>query len=443
MSAAGRMGFRGRRVTVMGLGRFGGGVAAAGWLADQGAMVTVTDLATDSELAEALDALRGHRIARFHLGGHREEDFRSADLVVVNPAVRPGNPFLEMVIRHGVPRTTEVELFLRRCPTPVIGVTGTNGKSTTAAMIASILRASGQPTWLGGNIGASLLGELDRMGPEGWTVLELSSFQLWHMDPSTTMPQIAVVTGCCANHLDWHGDYEHYAAAKQKMLIGQRRDSLAVLNPAAPELGSWRRLVRGRVASMFCEAQVPALRVDGRHNRLNARLAATAAQAAGCDEAAILQGLERFPGLPGRLEMVAVIEGRRFYNDTTATTPGSTVAALESVPGPVWLVAGGSDKGIDLSPLAEAVVRHAAGAAFFGATGGQLAAAVAQRQVGLPCRRTETLSQALGWCWERSRPRDAILFSPGCASRDQFTNYVHRGRHFMELIRQLADPRRR
>ena len=172
------MQYRGQRATVMGLGHFGGGAAAARWLAGQGAIVTVTDLADEKTLAAGAGKSRRVPIAAFHLGGHREEDFRQADLVVVNPAVRPGNPWLAIARENGVRLTTEIDLFLEACPAASIGVTGSNGKSTTAAMIAAILQAGGRRTWLGGNIGGSLLDHLDEIGPDDGVVLELSSFQL-------------------------------------------------------------------------------------------------------------------------------------------------------------------------------------------------------------------------------------------------------------------------
>ncbi|MCP3993033.1 MAG: UDP-N-acetylmuramoyl-L-alanine--D-glutamate ligase, partial [Actinomycetia bacterium] len=167
------MDFLGRRVTIMGLGHFGGGVGAARWLAQEGARVTVTDLADDRALACSLDALADAFIAGFHLGGHREEDFRNTDLLVVNPAVRPDNPFLRIARESGVKVTSEIGLFMERCPAPIVGVTGSNGKSTTAAMTSQILQRAGFRTWLGGNIGESLLGRLGEIAPDDRVVLEL------------------------------------------------------------------------------------------------------------------------------------------------------------------------------------------------------------------------------------------------------------------------------
>jgi UDP-N-acetylmuramoylalanine--D-glutamate ligase len=431
------MQFRGRRVVVMGLGRFGGGVAAARWLARRGAEVAVTDLAPASSLAESLGALRDVPIAHYRLAGHDEADFRRADWVVVNPAVKPDNPLLALARRAGARLTSEIELFLRHCPAPVVGVTGSNGKSTTAAMTAAALRADGRRAWLGGNLGGSLLEKLDDIRPGDWCVLELSSFQLHYLADDVPWPAVAVVTGFSPNHLDWHGSLAQYAAAKQRLLLRQGPDGAAVLNLADAEVARWRGLVRGRLVEPAAGGQLPPLGVPGEHNRVNAALAAAAARAAGCSEDAIRRGLAGFGGLPQRLEWVATVAGRRFYNDSAATTPESTAAALRSLDGAVWLLAGGRNKGFDLDRLAREIARRAAGAALFGATAEALRARLAAADPAFPAADCRTLDAALWWCWERSRPGEAILLSPGMASTDQFLNYQQRGERFVALVGAL------
>ncbi len=425
----------------MGLGHFGGGVAAARWLAGQGALVTVTDTADEhlladslAELASAAGSEEAVPIDRFRLGGHAEEDFRTADLVVVNPAVRPGNRLLEIARRGPARLTSEIELLLEACPVPVVGVTGSNGKSTTAAMVAAILQADGRRAWLGGNIGRSLLGELDQIADGDWVVLELSSFQLWHLSSTARMPQVAVVTGCSPNHLDWHGNYEDYVAAKQRILTCQT----VVLNAHDAEVASWAPMVEGRLVGPVPLAEIPPLRVPGRHNRIDAACAAAAATAVGCSAAAIRAGLASFAGIPQRLEQIATIDGRTFYNDSTATTPESTVAALEALDRPVWLLAGGADKGCDFAALTTAVVENACGAAFYGAVRRMLYDRLKAVDADIPCTAIETMAEALDWCWKRSRPGDIVLLSPGCSSHDQFRNFRHRGKHFVELVRALG-----
>ncbi len=427
----------------MGLGHFGGGVEAARWFARNGGQVTVTDLADEQTLAESLQALRGEPIAHFHLGGHRKEDFRDAGLVVVNPAVRPDNPFLRIARESGARLTSEIAMFLAICRAPIIGVTGSNGKSTVAAMMATILRKAGRRAWLGGNIGESLLNRLPLILPDDRVVLELSSFQLWHLGPNVRMPPIALVTGCSPNHLDWHPSYEDYLAAKQRILLGQTRHDLAVLNTHDEEMAGWEGLVRGRLVPLPELDEIPPLAVPGEHNRVNAACAAAAALAVGCPWESIRRGLAEFRGLPQRLEPVGSVQGRRFRNDSTSTTPESTIAALESLDRPIWLLAGGKDKGLDFGDLAAAVVEKAAGAAFYGSVRNVLLGWTAARDRQFPCTASETMAEALGWCWERSRPGEAIVLSPACASGDQFRNFRQRGEKFVELVRALADVHNR
>jgi UDP-N-acetylmuramoylalanine--D-glutamate ligase len=472
------MDYRGLRATIMGLGHFGGGAAAARWLAGQGATVTVSDAADEIALADSLPLLTGVPIAALHLGGHRDEDFQQAALIVVNPAVRPDSPWLRMARQSAARLTTELELFIENCPARIIGVTGSNGKSTTAAMIATILNAAGQRAFLGGNIGGSLLDDLPQMTADDWVVLEISSFQLWHFAFCTPHApreypahavcriHVAVVTGCTPNHLDWHADFSDYVAAKQRILSGQTPDDCAVLNTFDAEVASWRPLVRGRLVpiggadNLVCPGttadknvcptasleDLPLLLVPGEHNRANAACAAAAAMAAGCTFGEVQRGLETFRGLPQRLELIATIDGRQFYNDSTATTPESTVAALRSLDAPLWLLAGGKSKGFDFTPLAAEIVNRASGAALFGSVRGDLIKHIAAIEATFPCTAVETMQAALDWCWRRSRPGDAIVLSPACASTDQFRNFRQRGQQFVEMVRRLVaegDSRRR
>jgi UDP-N-acetylmuramoylalanine--D-glutamate ligase len=432
------MNYHGQRTTIMGLGHFGGGAAAARWLAQQGAIVTVSDQADETALADVLPSLADVPIAAWRLGGHRKEDFSDADLIVVNPAVRPNSPWLDVARKTGARLCTELELFLEHCPAHVIGVTGSNGKSTTAAMIASILRADGRRVFLGGNIGGSLLSELPEMRPDDWVVLEISSFQLWHFSPEVKMPHIAVVTNCSPNHLDWHADFADYAAAKQRMLTGQTDSDFAVLNTFDAEVTRWKSCVRGQLAGMPSFDHLPVLPIPGRHNEINAACASAAAVAAGCRESSLRQGLEQFHPLPQRLELVATIAGRRFYNDSTATTPESTIAALQSLTTPVWLLVGGKSKGFDFGPLTAAIANHAGGAAAFGLAREELFSQIAAKNRNLPSVAVETMDEALAWCWSQSKPGDAIILSPACASTDQFRNFRHRGERFTELVLQLS-----
>ena len=432
--------WKGRRVTVMGLGRHGGGVSAVRYLAEQGAKVTVSDFAPAGALAESLEALRGLPIHALKLGGHDEADFRDAECVAINPAVRSAHPCLRIARASGAVITSEVELFLERSPARTIGVTGSNGKSTTATLLAGMLGAAGRRTWLGGNIGRSLLGELDRITREDWVVLELSSFQLAHLSDAAPLPQIAVITNCTPNHLDWHGDFAAYVAAKRRLLgqtstgsAGKSDKPLAILNARDPLVRGWS----DSAVFSWPLSDVPALPVPGNHNRHNAACAAAAAEAAGVSRSIICKSLEAFRGLAHRLQFVGEVGGRRFFNDSKATSPHATMAALASLDEPLWLLAGGDAKGASFDDLAEAIVGQARGAGLFGAAREAVRASIATKRAGFAARAHETLDEAFDWCWRQSRPGDAILLSPACASFDQFRDFGARGSAFCELVRRL------
>ncbi len=431
------------RVTVMGLGRFGGGLGVTRWLAAQGAKVLVTDLARADSLGQPLRELQplletGAVTTR--LGEHRTDDFRGADLIVANPAVpRPWeNPHLNAARDAGVPITTEIRLLIERLPRErVFGITGTAGKSTTAAMIHHALGRANLRSHLGGNIGGSLLAALETIRPTDWIVLELSSFMLWwldegagHRNDAAWSPHIAVLSNLAPNHLDWHGTFEAYAAAKENIFAGQSRSDHAI---------------RGETAGTFSADTIP-LRIPGEHNQRNARLALEAVhRATGLPPAALAPLLDDFAGLPHRLQLVAEHDGRRFYNDSKSTTPGATELAVRSfgAAGRVHLIAGGHDKGSDLYSIA-ALASELAGLYTIGATGKKLAEAAG----GEPRRAwfAGTLDCAVERAMKRMNAGDVLLLSPGCASWDQFAHYEERGEHFASLVRRSmtpADPARR
>ncbi len=427
-----------RRVTLMGLGRHGGGMGAARFLADQGASVTISDAAEASALSTAIGALAGVPIQAMHFGGHDERDFRSAEIVVVNPAVRPDHPCLRVAREAGARLTSEIELFLERCPARVIGVSGSNGKSTTATMLAEILRSEGLRTWLGGNIGGSLLDQLDQMRAGDWVVLELSSFQLAHLNRGTPLPEISVITNCTPNHLDWHGTFAEYAAAKRRLL----ECSAVVLNADDPVTGKWCGGGIGATHAGWDLGRIPKLLVPGEHNRHNAACAAAAAELVGVIEETIGRTLAGFGGLEHRIEWVAEVNGLRFYNDSKATSPSATMAALAAIDGPVWLLAGGASKGTSFNDLAAAAVERTRGVAVFGQAGDLLRSSIRARDANHPAHGCETLAAALPWCVERSNTGDAILLSPACASFDQFDGFEDRGRRFVEMVRRFAEVER-
>jgi len=459
----------GKRVTLMGLGTFGGGLGAARFLIERGARLTVTDLKNEQELSPSLARLPAGDIT-CHLGGHVETDFTDTDLVVASPAVPRNSGMLLAAQAAGVPITSPMNMFLALCPAPVCAVTGTNGKSTTASLLEAILRRSGRRAWLGGNIGRSLLPELARIGPRDVVVLELSSFQLEDARPLGWSPHVAVITNITPDHLDRHGSFEDYAEAKRTILRNQKPQDFAILNARDRLLSRWAEEGLGSTVLFFDAAPDPSrtrhgmalaadrfvwensrrtevvclrddLPLPGLHNAENAMAAAAAAFCLGAASHDVRDAFHGFVGLEHRIEPVGRFHGMRVYNDSYSTTPEAAIAAIKSFDGPITLIAGGYDKKLDLTALSRAAASAVEVLVAFGQTGPTLARHARREGLylgrSLTVEEVDSLEQAVRAADRLSMPGSTILFSPGCASYDQFSNYAARGRAFKELVRAL------
>jgi UDP-N-acetylmuramoylalanine--D-glutamate ligase len=428
----------GNRALVMGLGRFGGGLGVTRFLAQRGWSVLVTDLAPEAELAGPLAELGDLSVA-YRLGEHCAADFAAADLVVVNPAVNPQqNRYVQAAREAGATLTSEIRLLIDHLPggarDRVLGVTGTAGKSTVTAMLGSALETiAGQDArvWVGGNLGGSLLPQVDEIGQADWVVLELSSFMLAGLDEPGWSPATAVVTNIAPNHLDWHGSFEAYQAAKRVILRHQQPGDRAVLGPGVTDWPTNAGIERIAVDQPFAGE----LALPGEHNRWNAALAQAALTANGFDLTATANALSRFAGLAHRLELVAERDGWRAFNDSKATTPEAAMRALHSfAPGQAHLILGGYDKGSDLTELAQAAAGHAAAVYTIGDTGPAIAEAARAGGGNAPVHACGDLDSAVQEARQRIEPGQVLLLSPGCASWDQFTNFETRGERFRACL---------
>lgn len=435
--------FTGQNVTVMGLGLFGGGLAATKFLAERGAKVTVTDLQTESELTESIADLNQLNTIEFRLGCHDEQDFTNADLIVANPAVKPGNRFLETAKRAGIPITTELGLFVESNPARIIAVTGSNGKSTTAAMIHHVLQAKGLRTHLGGNIGESLLNKLEVIHKDDWVVLEVSSFQLWHLSQMSFAPHVAVVTNFTANHLDWHGSLDEYRKAKQALIRHQVLDQTAILNGDDPDMKQWKTAAHtlfftaDEIAEWQCENQNQA----SNSSVWNANIAAAmkACEAVGISQNDAFTALKSFHSLPHRMEVVGVHHGRVFVNDSASTTPESTVAALKSAKAPTILLFGGASKGLSMSNVTRAIRESCKAIFLYGETGKLVAKDLESQSWHEKAVIHADMLSAFKDATSHSQEGDVILFSPGSTSYGEFRNFHDRGVRFRELVEQFAN----
>lgn len=434
-----------QRVTVMGLGRFGGGLAVTRYLARSGARVLLTDLADEHTLAEPLAELRpfiDSGAVQLRLGAHLLEDFTQCDAVVASPAVpRPwDNPFLSAARDNAVPITTEIQLAIDHLdPERVVAITGSAGKSTTSAMTHAALQAAAVPSILAGNIGSSVLDRLEELTQDTIVTLELSSAMLHWLNDFA--PAVAVVTNCTLNHTDWHGSFDHYQYSKQSLLRHQRAGAAAILDES---LKDWTTQPSVDRVILSASDRVSSCLTPGTHNARNAAFALAAAgailrqQNIEHDPEQLSSAVRSFPGLPHRLSLCHQSLGIRFYNDSKSTVPNATLLAVAALSetidqSRIHLIAGGHDKGSDLSEIAR-LAPTLAGLYTIGATGKSLASAAPSG--AFSC---EELDTAMRMILQRTNPGDAVLLSPGCASWDQFTNYEQRGERFKHLAINLCE----
>lgn len=444
---------RGKRVLVVGLARTG--IATALFCKARGAEVSATDLRPETEIPEAAAQLRAAEI-RLDLGGHPGQAILGQDLVIPSPGVPADAPLLRAAREKGVTIWSEIELAHRFLNGRLIGITGSNGKTTTTSLVEHILRTAGFPTILAGNIGTPLISRVQETSDKTLTVVELSSFQLEWID--TFRPHIGVFLNLTPDHLDRHRTLQAYGAAKARIFENQTEADCAVLNaddpgttpyaPAKPRVYWFSRKQRVAQGAFVREGAIifrhdgeeeAVLRVEdiplaGAHNLENVLAAVAAARLASARPAAIAEGVRSFAGVEHRLEFVAQIGGVRYYNDSKATNVDATLKALEAFPGRILVILGGKDKGSDYTLLQGALREKAVLALLIGAAAekieGQIAGSVA-------IERAETIEHAVNIAAQAAHPGDIVLLAPACASFDQFQNYEHRGRVFKQLVHQL------
>jgi UDP-N-acetylmuramoylalanine--D-glutamate ligase len=438
----------------MGLGLFGGGVETARWLVRRGAQVRVTDLREAGQLAESLEALADVEV-QLALGGHSEEHFTRADLVVANPAVPPSSPFLAAAREAGVPVTSEAALFLGACPARLVLVTGTQGKSSTVRFAHQLLEAAGERAHLGGNIGRSLLAEVDRLGADDVVVLELSSYQLEVLPPEAAAgARVAAigVVNVLADHLERHGSIEAYEDAKRRILELADEGTRVLLNADDARVGAWRvelgrpwrYSVEGREdAELQLEAgefrcgalvlgRVADLRVPGRFQRANVLCALGLALAAGAEPERLREGVAGLSGLEHRLQDLGLVAGHRVWDNGVSTTPDSTRSALLELDGPLTLLVGGQAKGLPLDELVDAARGRVRRVLAFGGAGPSFAGAFTA--AGVAAEVLPSVPAAVARAYQAMEPGEALLFSPGAASFDAYRNFRDRALAFRAAL---------
>ncbi|MGA2182878.1 MAG: UDP-N-acetylmuramoyl-L-alanine--D-glutamate ligase [Bryobacteraceae bacterium] len=433
-------------VAVVGMAR--SGLAAAELLMAKGAHVRAIDARVTPELRDKVNQLR------INLYPQEESSFEGVNLVVIAPGVPADEELLNRLRKRGIPIVGEVELAGWYLEGPTIGITGSNGKTTTTALTGHILKQSGVPCQVGGNIGLPPTAMVATSRPDQWNVLELSSFQLETIE--TFRARVGVVLNVTPDHLDRHHSFANYAAAKGQLFGKQQKGDYAVLNaddPIAVEYASitaasplWFSLARPVSPGLWFDGDT--IRFDGqpllatgdiplrgRHNVENVMAAAAAARIAGATLAQIAAAVRSFPGVEHRLERVIAVNGVTWYNDSKATNVDATLKAIDAFPGNLWIVLGGKDKGSDYAPLREPLRNKAHAALLIGAAAEKIARQLSGAVPLVPCG---SLDRAIAYARGHSSAGDVVLLAPACASFDQFDSFEHRGRVFKEIVERIA-----
>jgi UDP-N-acetylmuramoylalanine--D-glutamate ligase len=437
------------------------GVDLVRYLARRGAIVTVADDKTLRQLRARLDEVEGLAID-LRLGSDAPSATSDAEAVFVSQGVPLDSPALVNAASAGTPIYSMVQMFLELAPGPVVGITGSSGKSTTTALVAEIFRADERPTFVGGNIGVGLLDQLDALRPYTWSVLEISHTQLQIGDRG---PYIAAVLNITPNHLD-RFSWDDYKTLKANLVRHQQPGDITVLNFDDPETRALEGLVAGRLLWFTMGESLPAdgvlvrdgraisvsggtetplfdlgwLPLKGRHNQENAVAAAAIAVAAGVSVDAIVCGIESFRGVPHRLEPVATVDGVTYYNDSIATTPERAIAGLRSFSEPMVLMLGGRDKELPMEDLAREALSRCRGVVLFGEAAEKIENALlsAANPRGIPIVRKDNLEPAFREARQLAREGDVVLLSPACTSYDAYDNFERRGDHFRSLVAGLT-----
>lgn len=444
----------GKNIVIVGMAR--SGLAAAHFLHSRGARVTVND-AKPAESLTGVESLRERGI-EVVAGGHPRQLFESADCLVVSPGVPLASESFGWARAAGVEIIGEVELAARFLKGRMVGITGTNGKTTTTTLIGELLEKAGLPVLVGGNIGEPLISLVDQSRADGWIVAELSSFQLEAVDQLHV--NVAILLNITPDHLDRYDSIDHYAAAKANILRGQTAQDVAILNADDQRIAAMSHLTPARVVyfstsrpleeglflrgEMIVERRagverellpVGEIPLRGAHNLENVLAGLAAGLACGAPAESMRRTVAGFKAVEHRLEFAGQVDGVSFYNDSKATNVDAAIKSLEAFPGGITVILGGKDKGSDFTPLRQLVAARCRQVILIGAAAEKIAGALAGTR---PLHRVESMAEAVRRGFELSQSGDTVLLAPACASFDMFDNYEHRGRVFKDEVGRLV-----
>lgn len=463
---------KGKKITVMGLGLHGGGVGVAKWLAKKGALVLVTDLKSRRELQSSINKLKKYKNIKYVLGRHRKDDFKKADLVIQNPGAPRDSQYLKIAGKNKIPIETDISIFFALCPAPIIGITGSKGKTTTTALLAEILKKYNSNTVVGGNIRISPLKFLNKIKKDTPVILELSSWQLEGLKKHKISPQVSLITNIYKEHLNRYRGLKDYIKAKEIIFTYQKREDFAILNfdnKHTKDMGKrvkakryWYSLksnLNGQNGVFLSKKQDfkiifrdngqeedvcgnSDIKIPGTHNLENVLGAVCVAKIYGVSNKIIKQVLRKFTGVKDRMELIKEAGGIKYYNDTTATHPEAAIRALETLSNGknIILIAGGADKKLEFGDFVKAIKKHTKAVILFKGDAGEKiynklkVINYKQSAINYP---VDSMNDAVIMAGKIAKDRDIVLLSPGAASFGVFVNEFDRGEQFVKKVSNI------
>ncbi|OGI28430.1 MAG: UDP-N-acetylmuramoylalanine--D-glutamate ligase [Candidatus Moranbacteria bacterium RIFOXYA12_FULL_44_15] len=458
---------KGKKITVMGLGLHGGGAGAVRFLSLSGAKVTVTDIKSKEELKPSLEKLEDLKDITYVLGQHRTEDFSKADMILKNPAASWMDKYVKLAMDNNVPVEMDSSLFFKLCENPIIGVTGTKGKTTTATLIYEILKSAGKDAIKVGIGQASVLDKLEDLKKDTVVVFELSSWRLSALGRSKLSPRVAVVTNIYPDHLNYYKSMEEYANDKKNIFLYQARGDVCVINADNEIVRGFEKEIKPKPVkfsknkisngnSVYLEngsiyfndgvderkvVDEKDIKLRGEHNLENVMAAVGAAWAAGVELGAIKKAVLKFEGVAHRLEVVRELDGVKYVNDSAATMPEAAISGLNSFSEPVVIIAGGSDKNLNMDEFAKTLAEKAQVIVFLkGAATDKIILAMKKADPSLVDKEfavADSMEKAVELARREAKEGDVVLLSPGAASFGLFLNEFDRGDKFKEAVKSL------
>lgn len=434
--------FKNKKITLLGLGILGRGVGDAEYLAKQGADLTVTDLKSADELSKSVNRLKKFKNIKYSLGGHKLSDFNNRDLIIKAAGVPLDSIYVKEAKKNKVPVEMSTALFVRLSGAKIIGITGTRGKSTVVHLLEHIFKVAKKKVYLGGNVrGMSTLALLDRVKKGDWVLLELDSWQLQGFGVQKISPNISVFTNILEDHLNYYrGNMRKYLLDKANILKYQNKKDILITNKVT--LKKIKLQIKGNLEAQnllsnnFIEVDKWRSKLVGEHNKENIRMAVMVARKLNVSEGDTKRAVASFKGVPGRLELIRIVKGVAYYNDTTATMPDATIAAIKAFHGKnIVLIAGGNNKNLKYGILLKWIKKNVKKLVLL--PGSATDIIVAKLGKGIDYSLINDMNEAVNIARNNANKGDVVLLSPGATSFGTFKNEFDRGDHFYKEVRKI------